>query len=86
MGAPDMEIGGGQQVLVVVPPEDVPAPTADAACDLDCHFPHKTAGRGAFFRSGVGFRRVRVGQLEVRRHLLEVPDQLLGRRALQHRE
>src|SRR4051812_39354482 len=53
MVATDVEIGGNQQILLVVPPEDVAAATADAACDFDCHLPHKTGGHRVFFR----FRR-----------------------------
>jgi hypothetical protein len=77
MGGANVQIGALEELLLVLRPEDVAATAADLSGDIDSHPANRTAPTGLPFplpsSSALALGCVRVRELEVRNHLLEVP-------------
>ena len=79
MGDANVLVGSLEEVSLVLAPEGFTTTAADHAGNIDSHLANRTADNGLIFLpSGPILGRVRVRELQVRRHLLEVPDELIG--------
>lgn len=85
MGDANVLIGSLEEIFLVFAPEGFTTTAADHAGNIDSHLANRTADNGLIFLpSAPILGRVRVRKLEVRRHLLEVPDKLIARGSLEH--
>src|SRR6478672_5203924 len=85
MGDANVLIGSLEELFLVFPPEGFTTTAADHAGNIDSHLANRTAGNGLIFLpSAPILGRVRVRKLEIRRHLLEVPNELIARGSVEH--
>src|SRR5712691_12135292 len=86
MGGANVQICVLEKLLLVLPPENVATTAANRSRDIDSHLNNRTAKAWPALPlwSAVALCGVRVRELQVRSHLLEVPYQLLAGRSADH--
>src|SRR5207247_10148119 len=87
MGGANVQIRVVEELLLVLSPEDVATAAVDHSGDIDGHLPTGRRRRAcSSFLSALALGGVRVRELEVRSHLLEVPYELCACCPLEHRQ
>ena len=85
MGDTNVLVGSLEELVLVLPPEGLTTTAAAHAGNIDSHLAHRTADKGLIFLpSAPILGGVCVRELEVRRHLFEVPYELSACRSFEH--